>query len=358
MFKPPFLHPRYWLGFWRKRDVHVEVMLYKAYWANLFAALLNMGQVWRDYVAFGKLRATMRRLAALSQPGKGVHAVHFVYGLKQPEPFPFYAYMAVVSAMARHPNAKVYFFVRHVPTGRYWDLIASRIEIVHVPAFDWFGVARVRHYAHKADVVRMLALYEMGGLYLDCDTLTLASMDHLAGHDFVAGVQQTIPGAKGGFCNAIMMSRPRSRFCGDWLLTYRSFASQGRDDLWDFHSVKLPMYLYAKNSSGVFVLPHDKWFFPLWNHISNFLFDARQREANHELIEGQLAMHLWHNMISSLLDNWTAERMMSEECLYSDLCRAALLALPPQERQRIEAELGISLAQAPESRQQPVQEPA
>jgi Glycosyltransferase sugar-binding region containing DXD motif len=341
---PPILPLRDWIELWNFRSRSVEKMLYIAYWTNLYAALGSLGAVLRDYFAFRALRRKMRHLGAGVPHGEGVKALHFVYGLKQIEPFPFYAFMAVISAQARHPGARTFFFLHHEPEGPYWDLLKSRVEIVKVPAFEWYGVARVHHYAHKADVVRMLALNDIGGLYLDCDTLTLASMDHLAGKDFVAGVQQTIPGAKGGFCNAIMLCKPGSRFAKRWLKTYRSFTSKGRDALWDFHSVKLPMYLYSRDTRGVHVLAHDKWFFPLWNHIEAFLFNSAQREENRALIEGQLAMHLWHNMAFETLDTWSPERMITEKCLYADLCLEAFNALPSEERDTLAKALNIDLA--------------
>ena len=332
-----------WLGLARPaaNDASIGGMLKDAYHANLQATLRSPVAAWRDWRALNDLRATMRELADQLPCQEGVPALHFVYGLKQVEEFPFYAYVAVISAQAHHPNAKTFFFIGYEPVGRFWELLKPRIHLVKVPNFNWFGVAKVHHYAHKADMIRLMAICEIGGLYLDCDTITLASMDELAVHNFVLGVQQTIPGAMGGFCNAIMLCKRNSSFARYWLNTYRSFNSKGRDLHWDFHSVKLPMYLYSKQTDDVHVLKHDKWFFPLWNHIYGFMFATDNLAPKRELLQGQYAIHLWHNMVAETLDAWSPGRMIIEPCLYAELCLKAFALLPELERAQVFAGLGI-----------------
>lgn len=331
---------------WRKMDDgrderSVAKMLKLARRDNLRLALRSLRASMRDRLMFEGLRVTLARLAEGLEKGPGIRAIHFVFGFKQAEEFPFYALIAVLSAQAYHPHAKTFFFVCNEPRGPYWALVKDRVELVRVPDFHWFGIAPVHHYAHKSDVVRMLALAEIGGLYLDCDTITLRSMDELAAYEFVMGVQQTIPGAMGGFCNAIMIGQRNSRFARRWLDTYQAFNSKGRDLHWDFHSVKLPMYLYALAPEEVHVLPHDRWFFPLWNHIRGFLFTRGTAAQNRELLEGQYAIHLWHNMIASALDEWNPERMATEDCLYADLCIEALSALREADRAMLAAVLDL-----------------
>ncbi len=327
-----------------QEQMSVTTMLKRAYRRNLLLAAQSPWQVGRDKATFNALRSTMRAQKRLLGPGPGIRATHFVYGFKQAEEFPFYALMAVLSAQARHPAATTFFFVCHEPFGPFWEIVKERVTLIRVADFDWFGSARFHHYAHKADIIRMLAINEIGGLYLDCDTITLRCMDDLAHHDFVLGVQQTIPGAMGGFCNAIMIGRAGSAFSSSWIEHYRSFNSRGRDLFWDFHSVKLPMYLYALRPEDVHILPHDKWFFPLWNHIYRFMFTVGDTTQNKQLLQGQYAIHLWHNMVADILDAWSVERMLNEKCLYAELCLEALAALPAHERQHIAARLNFDEA--------------
>lgn len=303
-------------------------------WMNLADAARVPFSVSRNHRALSIYRKKLRTIAA-SLPSNAVagseskiRAIHFVYGLKQVEEFPFYAFVSVLSAQRLHPTARTFFHYHHEPTGRFWDLLKNRVEHIKVPAFGRFGCARVTHYAHKADIVRLLALHEVGGLYLDCDTITLKNMDHLAQHEFVMGSQATIPGAMGGLCNAIMVANRGSDFGRRWLKTYSSFRSSGRDSLWDFHSVKLPLYLYSQQPDKLLVLPHDAWFFPLWTVIDSVLFSETHAEANFVLLDG-LAIHLWHNVISDKLDKWSPADVAKGKTNYARLCAQALTLLPP-----------------------------
>lgn len=317
------------------------------YWhvRNYVKATADASQGLSSNSAMKKFRQTLAEEGDLLENSEhgtkhnGVKAVHFVYGLKQVEVFPFYAAVAVLSAQARHPNATTFFYYHYEPVGPYWDLIKSKVKIIHVPNFDYFGVAKINHYAHKADVVRLLALCEIGGLYLDLDSITLRSMDELTGHPFVMGVQPTIPGAIGGLCNAIMLGQRRSRFINEWLKSYRSFRSNGRDPHWDFHSVKLPVYIYARNPEGVHILDHDKWFFPLWPRIQSFMLKDGFNENERQLFKDQLAIHLWHTVAAEGFDRVSPQDLAPPKSLYATFCLEALEAHPDAEQ--IFSELGI-----------------
>lgn len=319
----------------------IEACLAESARANRSAAYTQIAKVLRDSRTFQRLRSAMAQEAQRLPATEGVRAIHFVHGFKQTEEFPFFALLAVLSAHAHHPAARIFFFVCHEPTGPYWRIARAFVHLVKVADFDFFGIAPVVHYAHKADVVRLLALHEIGGLYLDCDTVTLRSMNELSSHEFVMGVQQSIPGAAGGFCNAIMMGRAGSAFARRWLRTYRSFQSRGRDLYWDFHSVKLPMYLYSRNTDELFVLPHDKWFFPLWNHMAGFLFREGGAQEGRRLLKGQFAIHLWHNMLGRMLDDWSPKKMVETDCLYASLSKEILESLPGEKRQYCAELLGL-----------------
>jgi len=317
--------------------------LAKSYRENARLAARHWPAVLRDRREMQRYRQTLAGIARRLPEGKGIAAIHFVYGLKQVEDFPFFAFMAILSAQTRHPNAETFVHIHFEPVGEYWQAIRDRVTIVRVPNFEWYGMAPVKHYAHKSDVVRMMALVELGGLYLDCDTVTLSNMDDLvAAHSCILGVQPSIPGAMGGFCNAIMLARRKSRFMIDWLSHYRSFNSKGRDIYWDFHSVKLPVYLYSVNSEGVHILKHDKWFFPLWNHINYVMFSSRDLDQNRELLDGQLAIHLWHNILGRTLENWTAEIAAVDQSLYGEVCRKVVADMSEAAREEMAAKLGVN----------------
>jgi len=74
-----------------------------------------------------------------------------------------------------------------MPTGEWFELIRPLVTLrqVEIPT-KIFG-NRVDHYAHRADVVRLEALKEFGGIYLDLDVIMMKSLDHLLDEQFAMG---------------------------------------------------------------------------------------------------------------------------------------------------------------------------
>ena len=62
----------------------------------------------------------------------------------------------------------------------------------------------------------MNILYNKGGVYLDIDTICVKSWKHLLNEDVVLGKEAN------GICNAIMFTKPKSKFFKLWLDKYES----------------------------------------------------------------------------------------------------------------------------------------
>ncbi len=294
-----------------------------------------------DRGAVKDLRAAMREAAHPARAKDGIPAMHFVFDLEEAEELPFYVFMAVLSAQAHHPHALTFVLLRREPCGRLWELLKPRVKIVRLPDVRWFGVAHVSDAKHRADVIRLMAIVEIGGLSLSLDSFTLASMDALAQYDFTIGVKRALPGSTASFCNAIMVGRSGSRFASIWLDAYRSFDSRGADLRFDFHSCRLPMYFYAQAPDDVRVLAHDRWFFPMWNHVRGMLFAPGDLAAKRALIDVQFALHLWRDAIADTLDAWGPDQLAKGDCLYAKLCIEALMLIPAAERLEMFEQMGI-----------------
>jgi hypothetical protein len=268
----------------------------------------------------------MRELQLVSdaiklEPNQGF--LHFVYGFKQKEVFPYYAYLAIVTAQAHNPNWPVLFCYAHEPTGPWWDKIKPKIHTIQMEDFSYFMGARFYHYAHKADVVRLLMLRELGGIYLDMDTITVKPLGHLLEHDFGMAVQSAVHQAAAGLCNAIMWGKPYSDFCVLWVNTYGAFRSKGRDDYWDFHSVKLPGMLARDHAKSITILGHRAFFYPLWTDIERFLFsESGDKFLPH--LESALGFHLWNGATEDMLQAVTPEWIEKSGSAYANYVRVAL----------------------------------
>lgn len=144
------------------------------------------------------------------------------------------------------------------------------------------------HVAHKADVVRLQALKETGGIYLDLDTICVRPIKALLDHSFIIGQElkaEYIPKnwrqkikytirkkfAKQnankitGLCNAALLAEKNSPFVNLWLDTYASFRSKGRDKYWNEHSVFIPIQLAAAHPDKITFLGPYAFHYPLYD---------------------------------------------------------------------------------------------
>ena len=221
--------------------------------------------------------------------------LHFIFGLApkaQPAGDPAQArrdlmkgwglshYVCVRSAIEKiQPNA-VSFYLENEPSGPWWELTRPLVDIVEVKAPSEIFGRPVRHYAHKADVIRLERLIQHGGIYLDADVLVHESFDRLLDHSVVMGLE-----GEGGLCNAVILAEKEAPFITEWYENYRTFD----DSRWSYHSVILPYELSEKNENGVLKLPEKAFFWPTWRAKDLYaMFGAR----NDPRVRGDFANHL------------------------------------------------------------------
>jgi hypothetical protein len=131
---------------------------------NSLNALLHPREFLRDLHTIRKIKSSLESLARdnASADSKAPNIFHFVWGLSgKSEAFPYYAYMAVASALFYNPGAKAIFHYGNEPSGEFWDRTKSKVILNKVENFERFGIARLHHFAHKADVVRLFENIEV-----------------------------------------------------------------------------------------------------------------------------------------------------------------------------------------------------
>jgi len=190
--------------------------------------------------------------------------IHFVYGLGSQEEMCFVHFMSIWSSMYHNRPRTIMFWYHYEPTGFWWDTIKPHLTLKRVKIDP-----KIKHFAHQADLVRLRALYEFGGIYFDIDTISTQPLNVATG-----GV--TIGSQKGpdGLCNAIIASVPRSQFILKWIQSYDYFKNgePGSPD-WDHHSVKIPSTLDLTN-----VTIRDNWHGVHWSECERVMFDTPDLE--------------------------------------------------------------------------------
>ncbi|KPV76685.1 glycosyltransferase family 32 protein, partial [Rhodotorula graminis WP1] len=203
-------------------------------------------------------------------------------------------------------------FFHHVyePDSWFWrQFVASvarskttRLEmVVERDVTEVFGNA-VEHYAHKADVLRLEALYKYGGIYLDADVLVIRDLAPLYRHEVVMGMESqpnldpALPPS--GLCNAVILAKPYSSFVARWIDTYQTF----NKSLWAKHSVATPWDLARAYPTEVTVLNKFAFFWPLWDddalrrvHRSD-VYSFHRPSPLAPTRDKQFTYHLWESV--------------------------------------------------------------
>jgi hypothetical protein len=213
--------------------------------------------------------------------------IHFIFGLLPDfggKPFNIMHSIAVLSAVEKIKPEQIIFHYSHLPDTAYFELVKSHLTLNKVQVPEYINGRKLTHFAHKADVLRMQLLQKFGGIYLDLDTITVASFDHLLEDSVTLGLQGRY--SIQGLCNAVMICAPKDEFITEWLGYYENFS----DSDWDGFSVKLPSTMWRSGKWPVNVLPYDRFHWPLWDPAGlKMMF-----EEDHEF-PNALCHHLWES---------------------------------------------------------------
>ncbi|KAI9322299.1 hypothetical protein BX666DRAFT_1829521, partial [Dichotomocladium elegans] len=190
----------------------------------------------------------------------------------------------------------------YLPVGEMFERVKPMVTLRQVPLVNEIFGRPVSHFAHRADVVRLEALLEFGGIYFDLDLFALKPIDHLLDEEFVMG-QEGIGGSS-GLCNAMMMARPNARFLQRYYATYATFDYTQ----WNYHSVILPAKLAPHFSDEITVLGHKAFFWPLWDAAGlRTLFLQKSYD-----FADNLGTHIWESPAKKhLMDGVTEDTILN-----------------------------------------------
>ncbi|BGP29129.1 hypothetical protein JCM10296v2_000867 [Rhodotorula toruloides] len=205
--------------------------------------------------------------------------LHYVYGLAPDfggKPFNFIHYVCLTSALHTLRPERIYFHYLYEPDTFYWREFVRNVEETGTTRLEMVKERDVRevfgneveHFAHKADVLRLEALRDYGGVYLDVDVLVVRDLAPLYRHDTVMGMESqpnldpSLPPS--GLCNAVVLAKPYASFVTRWLETYRTFDK----NQWAKHSVTTPWDLARAYPTEITVLNKFAFFWPIWDDDS------------------------------------------------------------------------------------------
>ncbi|KAK9895733.1 glycosyltransferase family 32 protein [Cystobasidium minutum MCA 4210] len=265
--------------------------------------------------------------------------VHFVFGMDETfggKPFAFAHYLSMYSAMAENRPDQVFFWHHYLPSTpeqpNWWferilqDAAKDfniQIDLKKARAFDNIFGRPITEFAHKADIIRLEALLEYGGIYLDLDVYTTRSFQPLRHFDTTLGMEGGVASLSlQGLCNGVIVSTPDSPFLRKWYNSYRTFNKHN----WAAHSVEKPLQLALRHPAELLVLDPYALFYPAWNDHGLRIVHSRAAE---ELSEGwdfedsqQFAYHAWSKFAhKKWLSKLTPDKIFAVETSFNILMR-------------------------------------
>lgn len=272
---------------------------------------------------------------------------HFVFGM-QPDfggkPFSLVHYLSVKSAFEVNRPERIYLHYQYEPQGEWWGKTKSYLTLNKIVApIEIFGNP-LCHVAHQADIVRLMVLKEIGGVYLDMDTISIKPLRDFFHYKFAMGkelrppifytywdkIKKSIltlsanPFKKDqpiyGLCNAALLSEPNSEFINIWLQSYRTFRSKGKDEYWIEHSVKIPYELAHQHPDKITLLSPYFFHYPLYDKKGlSWLF---KRKGHFPIA---YIYHLWETLAwDKYLSKLSLQDIKKVDTTYNDIARQFL----------------------------------
>ncbi|GAA5873488.1 hypothetical protein JCM8547_005444 [Rhodosporidiobolus lusitaniae] len=239
--------------------------------------------------------------------------VHYVFGLSPTfggKPFNFIHWLCMTSALVVLKPEIIYMHYVYEPDTWYWRRFVwdveqsgtTRLEMVKERDVTQVFGQRVEHFAHKADVLRLEALRNYGGIYLDIDVLVVKDLAPLYRHEVVMAMESQpnldpkLPPS--GLCNAVILAKPYSSFVSRWIESYRSFNGSS----WAGHSVTTPWDLARAYPTEITVLNKFAFFWPIWHDDHLRVIHRSDKYSFHRpdplapTYDEQFTYHLWESV--------------------------------------------------------------
>ncbi|KAI9739253.1 MAG: hypothetical protein M1834_007466 [Cirrosporium novae-zelandiae] len=216
--------------------------------------------------------------------------VHFVFVDLKPLTWMEFAAVQGAHLALKAETINIWVPDRGDPLGKIWEMILDipgvRFRRIEMP--DSVYGHELKILAHISDIVRMKAMYEEGGIYLDTNLVALRPVDEILNNPDINDTVMALEGHQ-GICNAMIMSKPRAPFMKQWMQQYIDFD----DNDWKGLSVLRPFEMYLDGTADhLSVLDDHSWFYPMYYPSDRGLMTMWLGKSWHD-INRSYGVHFW-----------------------------------------------------------------
>ena len=237
---------------------------------------IRNGQFSIDHVAnihsLGRFQDTIRALPKPVIANTDIpNYFHFVW-FKGGRQWIMVHYLAVLLIHKIQNPLSIYIYNDEEPeSNKWWDLVKTipSVRIVKTQAPAHINNKHIPWVQHKADVARIYAIFERGGVYVDADLLIYKNISELIVAEKVNMSYQNAHGVWNGFIAA----PPRHPFMKKWIDTYLSLYGEKDVDHWAGLSINMPFNLSNIHPGWVHLMPSIT-FLPLGWHDNELYEDG------------------------------------------------------------------------------------
>jgi len=237
-----------------------------------------------------------------------VHFIHFSNDNRLCRPFSYVNYLAVKSASEIQKPDNIFVYYNVAPENNpHWISMASipGVSLVHMePPTEHGGVTLSGFPQYQADVVRLQKLYEMGGVYMDTDAITLKPLNEFFKHDCVIS-GFNIDNDDIETNNSTIIARKGSAFIKHWL---ERMPDSLRTGVWAHHCARLPAKLCSEYPDKVTLLD-NKYFLPYHYYDDSYLKASEPEDVRKtlEMADGSYVVHLWETFWDKIVPQITSD---------------------------------------------------
>lgn len=190
-----------------------------------------------------------------------------------------------------------------------FDRVRYLFEIRPIEAPKEIDGVPLEHIQYKADVLRLRILKELGGIYLDTDTLLLRGL-----HPFMDKEMVLARETPDSLAMSPIICKPNADFINVWLDRIPKALEVGT---WAYHAVNLPVEISKYHHCDI--RPQVE-FFP-FDLRHNYLFDEGLADEHMKRMGDPYALHVYETYWAGYLNGVDETYMRTRDTLFARLFR-------------------------------------